>query len=146
MRRESALPSTGGLERLVEYQKEQRKSRRFALKQAALLRHNDGLSRELTAETENVSLHGVLLRAPSAIPGASEVEVELRLCNDGMQSVLLRGAGRVVRSEIKLAGGFGIAVAFDQPLTERSQAPALTPKLAGQPASTPKTVANPKVR
>lgn len=146
MRRESTLPSAGNLGCLVEYQKEQRKSRRFALQHTAILRHNDGTSHELNAESENASLHGVLLRAPSAIPDASEVEVELRLCKDGMQSVLLRGAGKVVRSEIKLAGGFGIAVAFDQPLSERSHSPAVTTKPGGPQASAPTTVANPKVR
>jgi hypothetical protein len=146
MRSESTLPSTENLERLVEYQKEQRRSRRFTLQQAAIVRHNDGISNQLNAETENASLHGVLLRTPAAIPDSSEVEVELRLCKDGMQSVWLRGAGRVVRSEIKQAGGFGIAVAFDHPLTESSHAPAVTAELAGHQARAPKTGRNPKVR
>jgi hypothetical protein len=143
MRREFTPPSTGNLERLVEYQKERRKSRRFALKQPATLRHSvvphDAISHELNGETENASLHGVLVRAPSAIADASEVEVELHLRKVGRQSVLLRGAGRVVRSELKLTGEFGIAVAFNPPLTEKSHAP-------GHQAPGPRTVRNPKVR
>jgi hypothetical protein len=120
MRHESTLPPTGNLERLVEHVKERRKSRRFELRQTAVVRPSDSTSNELTAETENASLHGVLLRAPAALADASPVEVELRLSRDGMQGVQLRGTGRVVRSEAKLTGGFGIAVAFDQPLTENA--------------------------
>jgi len=146
MRRESTLPSTGSLERLVEYQNERRRSRRFTLQQSAMVRHNHAIANPLNAETQNVSLHGVLLRTPVAVPDSSEVEVELRLCKEDRQSVLLRGAGRVVRSETKQAGGFGIAVAFDQPLTESSHAPAVAAKLAGHQARAPKTGSNPKVR
>jgi hypothetical protein len=119
MRHESTLPPTGNLERLVEHVKERRKSRRFELRQTAVVRPSDSTS-NLAAETENASLHGVLLRAPAALADASPVEVELRLSRDGMQGVQLRGTGRVVRSEAKLTGGFGIAVAFDQPLTENA--------------------------
>jgi|SRR5271168_1593177 len=122
MRHESTLPSTGNLERLVEHQQERRRSRRFDLRQTAVVRPSDGISLELTALTENASLYGVLLRAPAAIAEASPVEVELCLCRDGMQGVQLRGTGRVVRSDAKLTGGFAIAVAFDQPLTEDSHA------------------------
>jgi hypothetical protein len=145
MRRESALPSTGSLERLVEYQKEQGKSRRFILRQTAILRHHDGISHPLSAETQNASLHGVLLSASEPIPQASRVEVQLQLSQDGMQSVLLRGEGRVVRSEIRLAGGFGIAVAFDQPLTERPRAAWDTTKPANRQVAAAEGV-NPRVR
>jgi PilZ domain len=123
---ESTAASAENVECLVEYQQEQRRSRRFVLKQAAVVRHHDGVSHPLNAETCNASLYGVLLSAPVGIPGASEVEVELRLCKEGMQGVWLRGEGRVVRSEIGQTGGFRIAVAFDQPLTERPH-PAAAP-------------------
>ena len=132
MRREAALPAIGNPERMVEYQKEQRKSRRFAFRQSAIVRSNRSASHEVNAETENASLYGALLRVAAAIPDASEVEVELRLSRDGTRGVWLRGAGRVVRSEIRPAGDFGIAVAFDQPLSERSHAPAAMAKLVGQ--------------
>jgi hypothetical protein len=127
MRHESTAVSAENVECLVEYQQEQRRSRRFVLKQTAIVRHHDGVSHPLNAETCNASLHGVLLSVPVVIPGASEVEVELRLCKEGMQGVLLRGGGRVVRSEIGQTGGFRIAVAFDQPLTERPQPGAAPP-------------------
>lgn len=130
MPRQSTAASAENVECLVEYQQEQRRSRRFALKQTAVVRNHDGASQPLSAETCNASLQGVLLAAPMALPSASEVEVELRLCKEGMQGVLLRGHGRVVRSEIGQTGGFRIAVAFDQPLTERPHpgAPPNTPE------------------
>ena len=129
----------------MEYQKEQRKSRRFTLRQTAIVRHHDGFSHQLNAETLNASLHGVLLSMPEIIPDASRVEVEIRLSRDGTQHVSLRGEGRVVRNETRRAGGFGIAVAFDQPLSEKSHA-AATAKPANQPHSAPKGTRHPKVR
>lgn len=147
MRRESALPSMGDLERLVQYQKEQRKSRRFAFRQSAILRHYDGISHQLIAETQNASLHGVLLSVPEPIPHASRVEVELRLCMQDMQGVSLRGEGRVVRNEVRRSGEFGIAIAFDQPLTEKSQPATVSATLANRPTPfAPRLLTDPKVR
>jgi len=146
MRRESSATSADNLECLVEHQQEQRRSRRFAIKQSAIVRHKDGVSHQLDAETCNASLFGVLLSAPESIPGASEVQVELRLCRDGMQGVLLRGEGKVVRSETGHTGGFRIAVAFDQPLTEKPRQGTAANDSAEEKTPAPLAICNPKVR
>jgi hypothetical protein len=134
------------LERLVEHQKEQRKSRRFALRQPAVIRCHDGTSHQLIAETQNASLHGVLLAMSETVASDSRVEVEVQLSRDGIHNVLLRGEGRVVRSEITLGGGYGIAVAFDQPLSERAHHAAQTTKPSSQQAAAARERSDPKGR
>lgn len=102
----------------MEQQSERRKTRRFSLRQSALVRSNDGVEPELTAQTQNVSLKGALLSAENAIPEGSEVEVRILLQREGIQDVALRATGKVVRRQPVPAQGFEIAVAFEKPLAK----------------------------
>ena len=93
-------------------QPERRKNRRFPLRQSATLRYDDGGVRELNADTVNASLRGVFLLADQVISYGTKIEVTLRLQKEGLQSITLRGTGKVVRQENRSAGKSGIAIAF----------------------------------
>ena len=92
-------------------QPERRRSRRFSLQQSAIIQA-DGVTRQVTARTHDVSLTGMLLFAQEPIPHGSQVEVQMRLQKDGLQAVSLRASGSVVRNQPGVDGGFEIAIAF----------------------------------
>jgi hypothetical protein len=94
---------------------ERRKSRRFPIKHAALVRYNDGNAQEISAVTENASVTGVLLFFDSAIPFGIPVEVTIFLQNND-SAIRLKSIGNVVRLETNLAGQHGAAVSYHQPL------------------------------
>jgi len=104
----------------VEHQPERRRARRFPLQQSALVQFNDGTTRELTARTENVSLRGALVSAPEAIPEGVAVTMKIFLQKNGLHDVALTATGKVIYHQPVQSGGFGIAVAFEKPLTTAS--------------------------
>lgn len=95
--------------------RERRQHRRFPLQQSAVLSYDDG---ELVARAQNVSLSGAFLSASQVLPDHATVQVLLTLKKEGLGKVLLKGAGKVVRSETGLDGEIGLAIAFEQKLSE----------------------------
>jgi hypothetical protein len=96
---------------------ERRKSRRFPIKHAAVVRRAGGHSQEISAVTENASLTGVLLFSESDIPLGTAVEVTILLQNDdSANTIRLNSMGTVVRVKTSLAGQHGAAVSYHQPL------------------------------
>jgi PilZ domain-containing protein len=113
---QATLFSTAEPELIVE-QPERRKNRRFPLHQPAVLCYDEGGPRELTADTVNASLKGMLLLADQAVPNGTQVEVTLLLQKQGLQSTVLRASGTVVRQGNRSAGRSAIAIAFQGQLT-----------------------------
>ncbi len=81
-----------------------------------MIRYMDGVDLELPAYTINACVDGVLLSVDSSLPTGSDVRVSISMQKDGLESVRLRGSGKVVRSEITATGRFGVAVKFDKPM------------------------------
>lgn len=98
-------------------QPERRKNRRFPLRQPAVILSKGVVDQELSAFTLNACVEGVLLTAETSIPVGWDVHVAISMQKDGLESVRLRGTGKVVRSEVTPTGRFGIAVKFDKAMT-----------------------------
>jgi hypothetical protein len=98
----------------VEF-RERRQHRRFPLQQSAVLSYDDG---ELVARARNVSLGGVFLSASQALPDHASVQVLLSLEKEGLGKILLKSAGKVVRSETAPDGEVGLAIEFEEKLSE----------------------------
>ena len=101
----------------MEYH-ERRRHRRFPLQQSAILSYIDGEQHELAARTHNVSLSGAFLCASRAIPDHVTVQVLLMMEREGLGKISLRGAGKVVRTEIGPDRQVGLAIAFEERITE----------------------------
>ena len=95
--------------------RERRQHRRFPLQQPAVLSYDDG---ELVARALNVSLSGALFSSPRALPDHATVQVLLTLEKEGLGKVLLKAAGKVVRSETGSDGEVGLAIKFEEKLSE----------------------------
>ena len=78
---------------------EQRTSRRFALKLPVSIRCDDGVLREVPAETRDLSAQGVFFYTGSALSQGSKVEFTLTLPPEITltESIRVRCRGRVVR-------------------------------------------------
>jgi hypothetical protein len=99
----------------------ERRFRRFNQEHLVHVRFDSGNAMaEVDAVTKNISLGGLLLESACLIPCGSPVEFTITLQRGPMSRLIkLTGAGEVVRVEpAETAGGFGIAVACSQPITE----------------------------
>lgn len=97
---------------------ERRRHRRFPLQQSAIISYRDGEEHQCVARTHNVSLSGASLCASRAVPNDTVVQVLLMLEKEGLGSVTLRSAGKVVRTEIGTDGECRLAMAFEERLAE----------------------------
>jgi PilZ domain len=97
-------------------QTERRREPRFGVRKTAAVKVSINGSLELSAITENLSAHGVLLRVESLIPEDSEVEVVLALqLTPTARSLQLVYKGKAVRTERQLVTGqFAVAVSSDR--------------------------------
>jgi hypothetical protein len=96
---------------------ERRKNRRFPLRQSATIRYKNALAPEVTAFTLDASVNSVFLTTETAVAEGRAVHVAISLKKDGLETVRLHGIGNVVRTVTLPTGRFGIAVAFEKPLT-----------------------------
>lgn len=99
----------------------ERRHRRFSLRYPVLVKFDSQDStEELQAVSENVSVGGMLLVAPSAVPQFSSVTFTLTVQGEQViRPIQLVGEGRVVRVESSREGGhFAIAVECVRPITE----------------------------
>ena len=94
---------------------EQRTSRRFALKLPVSIRCDDGVLREVPAETRDLSAQGVFFYTGSALSQGSKVEFTLTLPPEITltESIRVRCRGRVVRID-KEHPQNGIAAIIEQ--------------------------------
>ena len=99
----------------------ERKYRRFDLRYPVHVKFEIGSTvSELDAVSRNVSLGGMLLESPSAIPQRSPVSFVMTLQAERMlHPIELKGEGEVVRVESGRGGcGFAVAVECRQPITQ----------------------------
>lgn len=96
---------------------ERRKSRRFPLRQSAVIRHKNTLSAEIPAFTLNASVNSVFLTTDIAIAEGRTVHVAISLKKDGVETVRLYGTGNVVRAQTLPTGRFALGIVFEKPLT-----------------------------
>ena len=99
----------------------ERKYRRFSLRYPVLVKFaSQDSTEELQAVSENVSIGGMLLIAPSSIPQFSSVTFTLTVQDEHViRPIQLVGEGRVVRVESSTEGkDFAIAVECVHPITE----------------------------
>ncbi len=96
---------------------ERRKYRRFPLRQSATIRYKNALSPDIQAFTVNASVNSVYLTSEVAIAEGRAVHVAISLKKDGTETVRLYGTGTIVRTETLPTGRFGMAIAFEKPLT-----------------------------
>jgi len=102
----------------------QRRHRRFELQFPVCLRFpSQGTVRELQTVSENVSIGGLLLKADVAVPPRTHVSLVIEVKGPGShRPVRLAAKGEVVRVEaLGAGGGFAIAVACLQPITEMNK-------------------------
>jgi len=100
------------------YQPE-RRHRRFSLRYPVFVKFHCGASpKEMQAFSKNVSIGGLLLESPAAIPQDCAVTFILRV--DGQHTsrpIQLGGEGKVVRVETE-NGKFAVAVECYRPISE----------------------------
>jgi PilZ domain-containing protein len=88
-----------------------RKEPRYSLNLPVSLKLNNNPSRTITAVSENISVHGVLLATESPICEGTEVDVEVTFApQTNPRTVRFTASGRVLRLEQRDAGSFAIAV------------------------------------
>ena len=100
---------------------QQRRHRRFDLQFPVCLTFpSQGAVRKLQTVSENVSIGGLLLKGDLAVPPRTQVSLVMEVKGPGSQRpVRLVAKGEVVRLEaLGAGGGFAIAVACQQPITE----------------------------
>jgi PilZ domain len=98
---------------------ERRRSRRFPLKQPAIIRYEkQGIQAEINGLTENASLTGVLLVTDAPIPDTAWVQVTIVLQRpDFPAAIRLEASGQVTRVE-DMHDKFSAAINYDQPLAQ----------------------------
>lgn len=70
--------------------------------------------KELHAQSENISLRGILLSSAFLIPQGSTVEVAVDVPFRARPGMLLSSRGKVLRVEPKTSGGFGVAIKLER--------------------------------
>jgi hypothetical protein len=93
-----------------------RKDVRYPLHLPVLVRSKGG---EIHAQSENISLHGILLSSASQITGPA-VQLEITVRSAPHRTVLI-GQGKVLRVELKAAGDFSVAIACEYPFRLKRQ-------------------------
>jgi hypothetical protein len=99
----------------------ERRYRRFSLRYPVCVKFTSGSSiQELSAFSRNLSIGGVLLEAPAAIPQDCSITFTLTVKQQkAVRPIQLVGEGRVVRVESpKEDGEFTIAVECSRPISE----------------------------
>lgn len=87
-------------------QRQERRDARYPVKLPVSVKLN---RKEMRAQSENLSLGGILLSSAFPIPEGSIVDLAI-----GVSHVtFLSARGRVVRVEAKIAGDFSVAIAFE---------------------------------
>ncbi len=71
--------------------------------------------------TVNASVNSVLVTSEIAIPESRTVQVVITLEQHGLESLRLHGTGKIVRAEATATGRFGLAIAFDKPLSASAE-------------------------
>jgi len=96
---------------------ERRRSRRFDLHSPATLRSRNGLV--VHGIASSASLGGSLFLSPVAIPLGAPVDITIALHDPAIRpEIRLHGIGKVARIQQDSAGGFRVAVVYDQPLAQ----------------------------
>jgi hypothetical protein len=72
--------------------------------------------RVIHAQSENISLNGVLVSSEFLIPEGSVVELAI-----AVPLVLLAGRGKVIRARLNSSGNFSVAIALERPLRLMAQ-------------------------
>jgi hypothetical protein len=98
----------------------ERKYRRFALQFPVSVKIESGADvREVPAMSKNVSIGGLLLEVPAAIPQECAISFTLTVNKQrAVRPIQLAGEGRVVRVESLEDGKFTIAVECSLPISE----------------------------
>lgn len=94
---------------------EQRTSRRFSLKLPVSIKCDDGKSRDVTAETRDLSAQGVFFHTDSTITQGAKVEFTLTLPPEITltESIKVRCRGKVVRVDSEKSKT-GVAAIIEQ--------------------------------
>lgn len=71
--------------------------------------------------TVNASVNSVLVTSEISLLEGSTVQVVITLEQHGLETLRLRGTGKVVRNEATATGRFGLAIAFDKPLSASAE-------------------------
>ena len=69
--------------------------------------------KEMHAQSENISLGGILLSSASPIPKDSVVELAVGVAPPARPGTLLSARGKVLRAQPKATGGFAVAIKLD---------------------------------
>jgi hypothetical protein len=95
---------------------EQRSSRRFSLKLPVSIRCEDGVVREVPAETRDLSAQGVFFYTGTGVSQGSKVEFTLTLPPEITltEAIRVRCRGRVIRVDQERQHQTGIAAIIEQ--------------------------------
>ena len=89
-----------------------RRDPRYPLHLPVAVRLSD---RELHTQSENISLHGILLSSTVLIPEGSTVQLAVTVGNTSNPDFFLTGYGKVVRVRLKDPRDFSVAIECEQP-------------------------------
>lgn len=93
-------------------QRQERRDVRYPLHMPVTLK----LARQEThAQSQNISLRGILLSSPSRISEGSAVEVAVGVSTLPGDGVELHARGKVLRVQSQTAGDFAVAIEFEHP-------------------------------
>lgn len=93
-----------------------RRDLRYPLHLPVLVRLAD---QEIHAQSENISLSGILLSSELSIPEGSDVELAVGVARLPDYGMLLMARGKVRRLEARASGAFAMAVECDHPFELR---------------------------
>jgi hypothetical protein len=71
--------------------------------------------KEMHAQSENISLHGILLASAFLIPEGSTVELAVAVGRMPNPAVFMTSRGKVVRVRMKDSGDFTLAIECERP-------------------------------
>ena len=72
--------------------------------------------REMHLQSENISLHGILLSSAFLIPEGCTVDLSVSVGSTPYASIFLTGRGKVLRVQMKDSGDFTMAIECERPL------------------------------
>jgi hypothetical protein len=92
-----------------------RRERRYDLRLPVSVSLHSDIPGEITAVSENISCHGILLSAEAAIPEGTSIKLMVALRSPSpWGNTHLAAAGRVLRLERRGSGSFAVAVCCDK--------------------------------
>jgi len=89
-----------------------RRSTRYPLQLPVTVR---AAGREMHTQSENISVHGVLLSSNFRIPEGSAVELAVAMTIMPDAGIVLTGRGKVLRVKPRISGDFAIAIECKRP-------------------------------